>query len=62
MPQIASGGDRVENVALDRFLWLFGLWMRFRKNIGINAEAMRVFSNPPKALMRRLVRGFECEP
>ena len=58
-PELDSA--QVDNVALDRFLWLFGLWIRFRKNVGINAEAMRVFSHPPKALMRRLIPNFEDE-
>jgi hypothetical protein len=38
----------IDSVALDRFLWIFGLWQRRRNNVGINAEATRVFSNPPK--------------
>ena len=51
----------IDNVALDRFLWLFGLWLRLRNNIGINAEATRVFSNPPREIMRRFVPDFEDE-
>ena len=49
----------IDNVALDRFLWLFGLWLRRRNNVGINAEAARVFSNPPPHIMERLIPDWE---
>jgi hypothetical protein len=48
-------GSKIDNIALDRFLWLFGLWNRFSKKVAINAEAARIFGNPPQQIIRRLV-------
>jgi hypothetical protein len=49
------GLEFLDNVALDRFLWLFGLWKRFQDDPSkINTEARRVFADPPADIMRRL--------
>lgn len=47
----------IDGVALDRFLWLFGLWQRLRNGAKINAEAKRIFGSPPEDIMRRFIPG-----
>jgi hypothetical protein len=49
---------KIGNAELDHFLWLFGLWKRAQNGYSkINSEAKRVFANPPKGIIRRLVAG-----